>query len=586
MFILTGSDIKVRLLKDYDTIKDVRCWDYEFARSVDDYQTKQLNTNSSNQINTRDDEEMVKELMADDMFAAGCVIAELFLGKPLLSKRDTLIMKLLSERSKNRKLSTSKIMKIIYHASPDNIPSNDHLTGPSNETNDNKNADDMDEQDDDGENLFGTSASFPIPLTICRLLTLLLQPDPSMRPTAAEILQACTAFDIDLWSKKDVGNLRSGGFKPGYIDFPPPKSKISSTNSQPSSGKRKKSEKIKPWELKVNGVIDGLLPPNMRLDILDQYCKPIFPAYFRKVYEFIGLIKLSQNGLERFQIIVDKISDMQYIPLEGLSLLMPHILEVIGDASPFKDDLIPRAETSHEITALSSYVNIIDVLGLRLGIEITEKVVIPRVAEFLNTMNSPFCLRHLLSTSTLWHVLIMRGGVRSFLRYFLPLLLTYLSSGTLQNISYGSSSYNNIGNSYSIAHNSGQTVTNGLSGGVSPLWATMGITDKTEWLHLCKKSELKSIQQVAVLAISSLVDPGGLGSGLTCRFVIPPLMSLIGIPQFSVAGYNTHEQQSESVKAEWVVIRNEAYEARNSNSINQNTSSNSSGKNRHAFRFF
>jgi hypothetical protein len=478
-----------------------RPWDYELLDSI-----QRIHSSSSSE---NKEYSFLEQCMSDDMFAVGCIIAELYIGRPLLSENDTAVIKQLSKKKDGLKLATEHVMSIVYGLSSSNTSSPSNFYAKPIQKSQSSPGSNSEEDPEVVNPIVADVPMATIPLQICRLLTLLLQPDPSTRPAASEILQACAGQDIDSWSKRDVAALRTGGSKPGYIDF--------SNTSQHSN---------------------EICQPSQRLDLMDLYCSSIFPSYFRNVYKLIGLVRLTADSLQKFRLVVNHLPDLLVLPLEGVSLALPHVLEIIADSSPFK----LQNSLSSSLNDLQHYTSIIDVIGLRLGTDATEKLIMPKVVEFLNALNSPFALQSLLSTSTLWHTLIIRGGARSFLRYFLPMLFTYLSSGTLQSISYGQN------------QSPGMTSS---AGAVSPLWATMGITDKTEWLHLCKKTELRSLQEVAVLVISSLVDPSGLGPGLTSRFVIPPLMSLIGSPQFSVAGYNISEDQSIELTAEWDKVLNE-----------------------------
>lgn len=81
--------------------------------------------------------------------------------------------------------------------------------------------------------------------------------------------------------------------------------------------------------------ISGIRTSDIQV-LLEDHCGTIFPPYFRTIYEIIGKIKLCQNGLQRFNTLMDSLEDLSTIALEGLGLLMPHILAILGDAEPFK----------------------------------------------------------------------------------------------------------------------------------------------------------------------------------------------------------------------------------------------------------
>ena len=50
-----------------------------------------------------------------------------------------------------------------------------------------------------------------LPLVIRRLSTVLLSPDPALRPTAEELLQACMKANFDMFDDKAYSLQRSGG---------------------------------------------------------------------------------------------------------------------------------------------------------------------------------------------------------------------------------------------------------------------------------------------------------------------------------------------------------------------------------------
>lgn len=110
---------------------------------------------------------------------------------------------------------------------------------------------------------------------------------------------------------------------------------------------------------------------------------------------------------------------------------------------------------SDRYALILEFPSLIDCLGSRLGFEGTEKLLVPQVLSFLNQLQSAELLRCLLQTS-LWsvhshtharahcaahtvrllrNILLIRAGVKCFLRSCFPVLLTYLSAGTLHNLS-------------------------------------------------------------------------------------------------------------------------------------------------------
>jgi hypothetical protein len=311
---------------------------------------------------------------------------------------------------------------------------------------------------------------------------------------------------------------------------------------------------------------------NKRTDLLHSFCGSIFPSYFKQVYELIGNIKLCKNGLKRIRILRKNIDIIMQLPLEGISLALPHLLNIISDSKPFRsrnvikkctgdghDDINDTGDSDDEddnelsrSTVILDYPIIIDVLGSRLGysyhsslifisliltllgLEESESLMAPRILKFLQKIMSTSMLEKLL-TSKLWQIIIIRTGVPCFLRNFLPLILTYLVSGNLFLL----------------------TKSNGIDNDFSPLWAVLGKTEMSEWyisslssliyiitssslsrLHNCSMDAINGVQKAAVQAIVRLCDPEMLGPGLCARYIVPALICLVGIPNLAVTGYN------------------------------------------------
>jgi hypothetical protein len=349
-----------------------------------------------------------------------------------------------------------------------------------------------------------------LPLVVRRLVAFLIQPNLQIRPKAKEILQACTMSDIDMWNRSNIGEQMSGGCDVEYVNFTP--SNISSGESTPITS-------VNDDDCNDLGLCTGI-----RVEMLYNYCGSLFPSYFKEVYTYIGNIKLCRGELDRIAFIMNNLDQISSMPLEGVSLALPHILAVVGDSKPFKNTfLFPPHHPSKSCKSnnivkeklINDYSLLIDILGSRLGVEGTEKLLIPRVVEFINKLMSPESLILLLKSS-LWNVIIIRSGVRCFLRYFLPLLLTYLISGTLYNVSNGCMLYDDDN---------------------SPLWASLGTIEKCEWLHLLPLEVIRPIQQAAVSVLVGLSDAISLGHGLCARYILPSLLCLIGVPSLAAAGY-------------------------------------------------
>lgn len=410
----------------------------------------------------------LKKMQSEDMFALGCIISEMLTNEPLLS----------TDVARNI-LSDTSGLSSLHHA---------YLSIPS------------------------------VPLTFRRLIATLIQPICDARPTAVEILQACSTPDHDLWFDKQYGAQQSGGSEQMYVLFESDASTSDLDTRQ-----------------------------NKNVDLLHAFCGSIFPCYFKQVYQLIGRLKLCYDGLKKVRLIRNNLEMINLMPLEGVGLALPHLLNILGDPSPFRsNEIVRRCSKIHDdgnqnnkieidsnITdncgislddVILDYPLIIDVLGARLGLEDSELLLAPRILNFLQKIMSPKMLEKLL-VSKLWQVIVIRMGVPCFLRVFLPLLLTYLVSGNLFLL----------------------TKSNDVENDVSPLWAVLGKTENSEWLHNCSLEAINCIQKAAVQAVVKLCDPEVLGPGLCARYVVPALMCLVGLPNLAVTGFSS-KNTSESIE--------------------------------------
>lgn len=425
--------------------------------------------------------EVVRALQAEDVFSVGCVLAELYTSKPLFSTRDTRDLSLaLSNPDRNAgHVAYFRIVRTALHEHSDTIP-----------------------------------------IVMRRLIASLLHFNPELRPSAAEVLQCCNSVDRLIhredaddgpWSfaaeREAKGEGDVEGAEPVHTDFSLEESRFGVT------------------------------------EFLDGFCGGVFPSYFSPVYLFVGRLKLCKSGVERFSVLLANVELLRSAPLEGLGLMLPHVLGVLSSPKPFRSfeeahrhlelDYIHSNSDSPMIT---HYVTLIDVLGARLGVEATEKLLMPRLLEFLNRLLSPQLLRSLLY-SGLWQVILHRGGVRCYIRHFLPLLITYLVSGTLQNVSL-------TNKAAGAGHRANDPVASAQVT-LSTFWslASDEARDGADWLHYCAPVETKLVQQAAKVAISRLSYPDYMGPGICTRYVVPALLCLVGVPVLASASYHFHAPQ-------------------------------------------
>ena len=454
-------------------------------------------------------EAVIHLLQAQDMFAVGCLIAEMFTEKPLFSEEDTC------------SASSYADIQAVLH-----------------------------------KNIMQCTS--PIPLNIRRIISLLTHPHPVYRPSAADILQQCCVDDREI--EENIAEVQNG-----VLFF--------ETGEQPR-------------------VLCQPLSSVPRRHLLEDFCHFSFPSHFQSVYIFIGRLKLARDGLCKLRAVSDNLLELSVFSLEALSVVLPHVLEVIGDPLPFQQ-LVKAATTreggrssstdnTDEINNTSStaksdsksncrkkkstvsrsrsnsqsnnrsrcnsnethavdevqelitqFAKILNVLGDRLGSVNTARILMPHVINLLHTLNSSTLLVHFIQSKHLWLVILSYAGTKCFLRQFLPLLLTYLVSGTLHTTPRATR----------LMCRSAFAATSPSSSsplGAMPLWVS-GDSFKEEqpddWLHTSNRTDLFAIQEETVKVIQLLSVPEALGCGLCSRYLLPSLLCLVANPRFSITGF-------------------------------------------------
>ncbi len=476
-----------------------RNWDDEFVSAVEllqeiienpdqhhhphltHYEPKVLTAGEEEEEEQKKEKELISKYQAEDMFAIGCMIAELYNGRSLLSKNDTYAIAC-------GQLTFSDYMEKIYKR---------------------------------------TSG---MPLVLQRVISLLVHQIPSCRPRAKEIIETCI-----------MQNAENSSFPPeDYLFGGEPLTVNNESRSFLSTASGMEistsSAGISSQKLQSKDQIQRFARIHMdqihrydRTTILSDNCHALFPDYFATIYRIISSIKLAPDGLLRLNALINCVEELATLPIDGINLGLVHFLEVIGDSIYFTDNLQEKysAASGCQIDVkmvLTNYWRIIDILGLRLGTESTEKFLVPHVVKFLSTFTAIDLLRDLL-TSPLWNILALRAGIRCFLRSFLPILLTYLSAGTIHHVL--------VRKAYEYQH--------GLvaMGENIPLWTTanLKISEKDEWLKKSSILSIHRVQRAAVSAISNLSEIDSLGSAICARYIIPSLLSLVGVPQLASSGF-------------------------------------------------
>ena len=334
-----------------------------------------------------------------------------------------------------------------------------------------------------------------IPLNLRRIVNLLTHPHPLYRPSAGEILKHCCAVDDDL--VEFSMNVENGSI---FFEYCEP-------------------ALIKPFSTLT------------RHHILEDYCYFSFPSHFQPVYNFIGRLHIAQDGISKLRILSENLFELGNFSLEGVSLILPHVLDVVSDSTPFQQCFSVCYSNAHKFNIddlIAYYAKIVNALGDRLGSDDTEKILMPNVTVLLTSLESAELLLHFLKSRHFWIVLLSQAPPKCFLRYFLPLLLTYLVSGTLQATPRATSTMCRS-----------DLLPSRLSASL-PVWVTgdkYGEEQCKDWLNSSRKDDLLLIQKESLNVLVMLSLPEALGPGLCARYVLPSLLNLLSNPRFSIAGF-------------------------------------------------
>lgn len=450
-------------------VKGKVTWDYEFQTKLEEYYAQPLKESDELFVNEikkltsvqsmNDSVKMstkatIQLLQAQDMFAMGCLIAEIFAGKPLLSRE-----------AASSKPSHYQVQDMIHKCV---------LQGDS-----------------------------PVPLNIKRMITLLTHPHPVHRASASDILKLCCTNLSENEVPESTCKVQNGVFQ---------------------------------FETCSHQVFEPLSSCTRR-NLLEDFCYYSFPTHFKSVYVFIGRLKVARDGLAKLHAVSDNLTELRVCRLNGLSLILPHVLEVIEDPTPFQqlaNSMNMSINGGDEVqTLITELGRIINVLGDRLGPQNTATILVPHVAVLLSKLNSCKLLTHFIKSKHFWLVIISRAGSRCFLRHFLPVILTYLMCGTLQAVPRATSFF--CRKSLSSSYSSSSSPMGSL-----PLWVSGGnINDdqSDDWLFYSAKVDLLDVQEEALKVIMMLSVPEALGSGICTRYVLPALLSLMGNPRISITGF-------------------------------------------------
>lgn len=362
--------------------------------------------------------------------------------------------------------------------------------------------------------IYTDKRNLALPMCVKRLLVLLLNPNFLARPTSTEILSSCLMAD-KASSREEEGFLS------------PPILSNNNNNSKLRYSDNDESKEIlrcgrTPFSISHQNFVRN--SSIKRANFLRRHCGSLFPSYFSTIHTFVCRLKSAPSGEQKITDLINNLDVLESVPLDGISLVLPHVLSCLADVRPFLDDEKFNRESigKKKEFLIVKYPRIVDTLSSRLGVNGAEVHVVPVVLSFLESLHSPSLLIAILR-GDLFLVLVKRGGARIFLKTVLPLLITLMISGSLQ----------------SLLNNRRQSI---YQSGSVPLWASMDQEsfELIEWLiHTVSKVQIQKVQEAATAAISSLALKEAMGPALCLRFVLPAVLCLVCNPSLAVTGYYT-----------------------------------------------
>lgn len=103
----------------------------------------------------------------------------------------------------------------------------------------------------------------------------------------------------------------------------------------------------------------------------------------------------------------------------------------LEDTTPFFET--PGNIDESFVEVVLSYNLLFDFAASRLSVSDSENILIPKILNLFRDLSYPAPIQEFL-VSDLWRIIILRAGVKCFLRNFLPLLMTYLVSSNFQDV--------------------------------------------------------------------------------------------------------------------------------------------------------
>jgi hypothetical protein len=422
-------------------------------------------------------------LQGIDMTFLGLIFSDMFGGWPLCSVQDAL------ENTKSDNTSLKKLQRFVY--------------------NDKRNS--------------------ALPMCVKRLLVLLLNPNRLARPTSHEILASCMLAD-------KASNTEEEGF------MSPPILRNNNNSKLRQKSENDVTSAAADTESGFLAMHDKLVRASSikRTNFLSRHCGSLFPSFFSTIHTFVCRLKSAHSEEQQIAHLINNLDVLESLPLDGVSMILPHVLVCISSAGPYISDEQKNSEKEgtgkkrkNSQLLVAKYPRIVDALAARLGVNGTDVHIVPAVMRFVEGLHCPSTLIYVLRGDLL-NVLANRGGARCFLRSVLPALTTLMIAGSLQSL---------LGNRRQSIYHSGAV----------PLWASMEQEsfELTEWLiHTVSKRELQDVQEAATGAVVSLACRQAMGPALCLRFVLPAILCLVCNPNLAVTGYYTEPLAAEYHKHE------------------------------------
>jgi serine/threonine protein kinase len=476
---------------------------------------------------------------ASDVFSAACIFVELFLQKPLFSRRS---MKQYMTAYWRRAGEAGSGAPLIYREEgiTGTSPPQGSTQSPLSCTPDHTGNGSVQSPDGTqwattsgcGGDTYGTSNNvapflpeqalpqlLSLPSQVLSTVNAALHPDPSFRPSASEVLGVTSLSNNGMFRSASMENM---------------------VQQDHRGGGASKSEQSQPRATAATTPAERTSP---------------FPESFSSIHGFLSTLmalhfESETTWAKMIECIHEHLLQMVGLPDSCFQVLTCHILDVFVGRSPFEPSPFPAssnlsadlfsADENAQHKAALAFTSLFHIMAPKLGPSKTQTILLSPLVKLFESAKVPKTIALLLESNFLKSVL-RSAGPENFITLILPRLLEW----TLEE-----------GRSSPRRRRSGgsdDTAPHPVVGRESPAAGDTGTGDLNVKPHTEEHEPL--LHQVAALSMARCGDPAMLGPALATRYVLPPLLehfcrkfspSAATAPSTSLAGKDGNASPSPS----------------------------------------